>query len=222
MLNMRIVERLLLTLALLATTSLASAARIIIDTTPGTSFQGPFGEPGAAFFGQTFTLPLNAKYLTSFTFFVDGFDEPGPVEFEAVVRRWNGTLFQPVGPDLFRSSLVSTTPHVGLQTFVFGPLLIPLRTNAVQPPQYILLLSAVFDGVQDRGRVPQRGDDPLPGGNFVISHDGLFWFAGTSTSGRFDLAFRAEFIPEPSTGLLLASGLVGLFGLCWRLQHRSW
>jgi hypothetical protein len=111
--------------------------------------------------------------------------------------------------------LRSTSSGAGLQTFQFGPLAIP-----VDPlKQYLLSLSAVFDGVQGSGAMPQRGDDPLPNGQFVISNDGLFWFTATTTSGVHDLAFIAEFagefaaVPEPSFRVLLAVGcLVCLVG----------
>lgn len=201
----RVTLRLLLIIVSLIAASTASAGTITIDTTPGTSFQGPFGEPPASpFFGQTITPPLGADLLTSFTFFLER-GSNDPVVFQGVVVEWDPSSFQPTGPDLFLSGLQSTAGSAALQTFQFGPLAIPVDPAK----QYLLLLSAVSDGVPAIAAAPQRGDNPLPGGQFVISNDGQSWFTGTSASGVYDLAFIADFtttVPEPSYRFILAIG----------------
>jgi hypothetical protein len=179
-----------------------------IDTTPGDSFQGPFGEPQSPFFGQTITVPENDNVLTDFTFFVEGFNDPGSVDFVAIVSEWDSANFRPQESILFQSETQSTTKGGGLETFTFSTGGLTLNPNQ----QYVLYLKALFDGISGRGKLPQSLGNPLVGGNFVISNDGSYWFLATSASGGVDLAFRTTFstitVPEPSTifGLQQFSG----------------
>src|SRR5688572_11599371 len=111
----RVTVRVFLTMFALIAASTASAVTIRIDTTPGTSLQGPFGEPASPFFGQTLTPPLEATLLTSFAFFLEGFNDPGPVIFQGVVVEWDQSSFRPTGAELFQSGLRATAGGGGLQ-----------------------------------------------------------------------------------------------------------
>ncbi|MFM6305299.1 PEP-CTERM sorting domain-containing protein [Planktothrix sp.] len=193
-------------------------AIITIDTTPGNSFQGPFGEPASPFFGQTLTVPENDNVLTDFTFFIEGFNDVDSIDFVAIVSEWDSVNFRPQESILFQSEVQSTAQNGGLETFTFRTGGLPLNSNQ----QYILYLKAVFDGISGRGKLPQRLDNPLAGGGFVISNNGSDWFLGTrGDNGGVDLAFQATFsnsnvtVPEPSTifGLSLVLVLTRIFKL---------
>jgi hypothetical protein len=66
----------------------------VIDTTPtwnGSDGVSAFGEPGAATYGQSFTVTGTETHLDSFSFWLNDFLNPDAVDFAAYVMAWDGT-----------------------------------------------------------------------------------------------------------------------------------
>jgi len=202
------------------------------------------GEPDTATIGQTFTVGAD-NVLDSFTFWLDDIgSDIEIVNFAAFVMEWDGA--KATGSILFESVPQATTDPTGriMEQFVFNT----GGLSLVSGTQYVAFLntSNFFDGIADGARVGSPNVDAYGGGEMVILQNGadfskittFIWNnIVTSPTGNFilgiDAAFVASFstitdpsdpipdnpIPEPSTLLLLASGLAGL--AVWRRRKAT-
>lgn len=192
----------------------------MIDTTPmwnATNAVSPFGEQNTATYGQTITAPAGAPILTSFSFFLDDYMNPDTADFQAYVFAWDGQ--KATGPALFQSSPISTTNNNGNDGF--EEIAISTGTIALTAGQeYVLAFNASnqFDseiGTARWGTINNHasGPDTYAGGTFVFLNNGSDFSQLNSTpwSERDgDLAFKATFVPEPSSIMLLCLGGLGV------------
>jgi hypothetical protein len=159
----------------------------------GTSSISSFGEPNTATYGQTFTVPLDYVQLNSFSFLVDDFSDPGPINFVAYIMAWDG--FKATGDILYQSDPYTTAGSPEFETFIFstGGLLLEAEQK------YVAFLSAStqFDGVTGRGRMAIVSSNPYSGGEFVFINNGsdfnLLTSSNWASSLSIDSAFSMEF-----------------------------
>ena len=223
---------LLRSVIVLGTFTLATAsarATTLIDTTPGTTIIGNFGEPNSATYGQTITAPAVDHVLTDFTFYMDDYltlASPEFVNFEAYVYGWDTVNFHTTGPALFASAPLSSTNNGGLN----GLEAITINTGAVSLTpggNYVLFFTAsnLFNSTAGQSFFSIRDTNPYAGGHFVFSNNGnnfgqlgsTTWDGGNFGGGIYDQAFQATFVPEPSSGVL---AVVGLACLAWLKSRR--
>jgi hypothetical protein len=211
----------------------ARAGSTIFDTTPewnGSQYINSFGNPNTATYGETFIAPTN-NVLQSFTFYIEG--SAGDVaSMKAYVFAWTGSLFGgngpqgAVGPALYASpsSIVLTADGN------FDPVTVTTGgTTLTAGDQYVILLTVsnpsdfnattgqfLWGLASSQNGLPNDG-----GGGFNFFNNGSDF--GEINNGQWDdfenfgdLAFKATFtsasIPEPSSGVVLGVGVVGLLG----------
>lgn len=214
----------LIPLAILAGSFTASADSSIIIGGGG-SVQ-PFGEPDTATYGQTFTVGAD-NVLTDFSFWLDDEYADYPVSFAAYVYAWDGA--KAAGPELYASSMVSTTNNGGsdgFEQFTFNTGELALTEGE----KYIAFLSASnFFAFSDNGLayMEASGTDSYAGGDFAYYNNGSTFAALTLGAWEYvgsdlygDARFEANFtggiggaIPEPATWLMMIMGfgMTGLF-----------
>lgn len=209
--------------ALVLSTSVNAAT--VIDTTSswgGASIIG-FGESDAttsglafgATYGQVFTVG-SSNQLNSFTYLIDDYLNPNPVDFEAFVLAWDGA--KATGSILYQSSSMTTTNNAGAGGFES----FTVNTgglNLTSGNQYVAFFSAsnLFDGITGLSQWAFT-NDVYSGGDFVFFDNGddfsLLTTSNWDQLGNYDLAFSMNFtspVPEPSTYFLMLGGL-GLIG----------
>jgi hypothetical protein len=199
---------------------LSIRAGTTIDTTP--SWTGgsvaALGGNGVVAYGQTFTAPLDAPVLQSFSFFIADFDTTLPVQFQAYLASWNNSrsVFRPGTPLLFTSPVMASSggntdwQEITVNT---GNLLLTPRN------QYVFLLGTfgLFQGIQYQLKMGLiDSSSPYSGGEFVFDSQGAATAASIpaftipcdvvpGTAAGADAAFIATFeaVPEPSPAALL-------------------
>jgi hypothetical protein len=228
--NNAIVRALVFSIAIVAGLNSSRAHAQVIDTAsewlasgPNT-FEGPFGEPAFAAWGQTFVTPAGFNTLTSFSVWLqtnnESDNETDAVDFTGKVYQWDTGNLTLTGPALFSSPpqhLPFEDPPSGFKEFSFTPKL------ALDPEKtYIFFLSAhdFFNGKPGTASVGGGfNHDTYSGGDEFISESS---FADLSTSPWIpngvgaDMAFVARFsslspVPEPATyGVAASLILLGL------------
>lgn len=220
-----------MTLSALAMIFMAASPAIgqNINLAPNGNPIEPFGQPGIATMGETFTAPSPTNVLQSFQFRLanspDNGGNGGNLLFKGYVSEFDATNNSLVGPLLFQSAVTAGNGADSYVPYSFNTgflTLDPTRT-------YIAFLSA--SGLTPTASAPyafeafEGTDDTNPRGMFVYSDNGND-FASLSSQGAFsplgaDAAFSAQFTvtPEPSEFLLLGSGMSGLIGFV-RVRRR--
>jgi hypothetical protein len=183
-----------------------------------------WGKDNSQTYGQTITVPTD-NVLTSFSFWLGrtSTNFPTPSEpslsFMAYVYEWSTATSRATGPALYTSGLFThnATPATPFTEYSFGTGGLSLTTGSV----YALFLST--SGLAGSGRIQWEapGSDAYSGGDFVFQNNGentgLWTTSAWSTfSSAPDLRFEATFVgsssvvPEPSTWIMLATGLLAL------------
>jgi hypothetical protein len=178
----------------------------------GSSFIASFGIPDTQTYGQTVTVPLGLPVLQSFSFEMQ---LPTTLAFRGEVYAWDGT--RAAGPNLFESGVTSTSDGSVFQLITFNTGGITLVPGDV----YVLFASSSKDNSGHSGGGSwgvTQFDDTYAGGTSVYINNGsdtAQWTSMAWDAVPGDMAFQATFasgsgVPEPSTALLFASGLIAL------------
>ena len=186
--------------------------------------------------GQTFTVPTLDSTLNSFSFGL--LNEPefvpnnptGNFQAYSWIQAWNGTTT--TGDILFAGGLATAVAPTALggyttwYTWDIGGTGLALQPGA----QYLAFLGAdptdfslyaYTDGVIDTWEDRYSGGGTVLLGNSSLPLGGESWYSMSK-----DVSFKAEFspggvVPEPSTILLLGTGLLGLGVIVWRRKEED-
>lgn len=195
----------------------------------------PMGKPNTATYGQTFIAPSD-NVLQSFSFFLRDIGGGADLQFQGYVAAWDPALLRLSGPLLFQSAVRSGPSTSAFAQFDFEAGGVALTPGAT----YVAFVSSsgLFGSIPvttartSWGFIPTDGTDAYPGGGFVFNNSGDVFSALSTTSwsplGATDLAFEMEFssvvptvIPEPSTVLLMGTGMGLLFLGMVRKRRRA-
>ena len=181
------------------------------------------GGNGVVAYGQTFTVPLDAPVLQSFSLFLAGFGTTLPVQVQGYVASWNNSpsVFQPSTPVLFTSPVLTLSggnsdwQEITVNT---GNLLLTPGSQNV----FFLGTFGLFQGTQYQLKMQLvDSSSPYSGGEFVYDSQGaatattsptftIPWSVVPGTAAGADAAFIASFqaVPEPTAAALLLATLL--------------
>lgn len=200
-------------------------AQTIISTPGGAAPIGPFGEPDAQTFGQTFLAPSD-NILQSFTFFLS----PAPsLTFRAYVFSWDQLLGRATGPALYTSATIIGPGPIGIG---FTPITVNPGVFLDPGLAYVAFFSS--SGLGSIGEIALQSDWDSPAANlyasgaFVYLNNGenpAAWTTqtwstnrqGVGSDVRFTMVFTAT--PEPSSFVLAATALIALGGAAYRRRR---
>lgn len=169
---------------------------------------GAFGSDETNTYGETFIAP--GGDLTSFTLYFDG---SGTTDVTAEVYAWSGILLGGNGPQgTTGSALFSAPVTITGDSLTVNTGLVPLAAG----DSYILLLTNPSNDNYSNWEIDQRAHPSGSGG-------GGFGFNNGPAAGTYDdfedfgtLEYKASFTPEPSSLILLCTGVLCLAGFVRR------
>src|SRR5262249_20410656 len=154
-----------------------------------------------------------------------------PPTFQAFVAAWNGTNI--TGAPLYTSGNMTGPTGAAFVQYTFDTGGISL-TDGQQYALFISIAGANYTGNGEQDDVGAIFTNPDAAGSFIFDNNSgdfsaLFtpWTepGNIGSFGSYDLAFTANFAavaaPEPSSLVLLGSGVVCAAGFCWRRRKRS-
>lgn len=181
-------------------------------------------------FGQTFTVPVGATSIESFSFFFasNAADVTSPVTtFYAYLMAWDGT--SPQGAILYQSALRDAGPCCTIVQETFNTSGLSLSAGGT----YLAFIAPTFGSlVNTQAALNFEFLDTYAGGSAAFAHScgadlaSCSWALAPTRDNDFVATFSSTGItpvpvPEPRSVGLLAVGVVGLFGIGVTRRRRS-
>jgi hypothetical protein len=209
-----------------------AAAQTTIGAGGGGLIQS-WGKDNTQTYGQTITTPSD-NILNSFSFWLGrtstNFPDPSnpSLSFMGYVYEWSEAMSHAVGPALYTSGVFThdATPATPFTEYTFNTGGLSLTTGST----YALFLST--SGLAGSGRIQWESatGDEYAGGHFIFLNNGentSAWTTDGWSSQPSDLHFEATFagvsttVPEPSTWVMLVTGLLALGVVAMRRRRNG-
>ena len=204
--------RVLITVIVLA--GVCSPSSAIAQSTigaPGGGLIGWWGTNYTRSFGQTITVG-SVNILTDFSFWFGQSQTNYNIDYRAYVYAWDENTLRLTGSPLYDSGSRNITGsaygnHVE-QTFDLEPLAL---SSGSMYALFVEALSGGSDVANFETRRAQDTADDYAGGELIFG-TGRWWEARSNLDLRFEANFGTPsvVVPEPSTWILLATGVVGI------------
>jgi hypothetical protein len=178
-------------------------------------YWNPFGYPNTATYGELFTAPSGVSNLSSFSFYMGDTLTSGNIITGAYIATWNGSM---------AGSLLYSSPQINYDNLGNEQITVNGANVAVNPgQQYVMFLSISQYYGQSSGTsyVSQGGTNQYLNGFVYNNNSGDFnslftsaWSGPLSPDWAVNLDFNT--VPEPSSLLMLGTGILGGIGILRR------
>lgn len=203
-------------LAVLLLVAMSGFADTIVNNFNGYSdYWHPFGFPNTATYGELFTAPSGISNLSSFSFYMGSSYLSGNIITGAYIATWNGSM---AGTLLYDSGSINYD-NLGDEQITVNN-----ANVAVNPgQQYVMFLSVskFYGQSQGEAYVSQGGTNQYLNGFVYNNNSGDFnslfttaWTGPLSPDWAVNLDFNT--VPEPSSLLMLGTGILGGIGVLRR------
>jgi len=203
-------------LAVLLLFAMSAFADTVVNNFNGYSdYWNPFGYPNTATYGELFTAPSGVSNLSSFSFYMGDTLSSGEIITGAYIATWNGSM---------AGSLLYSSPQINYDNLGNEQITVNGANVAVTSgQQYVMFLSISQYYGQSSGTsyVSQGGTNQYLNGFVYNNNSGDFnslfttaWSGPLSPDWAVNLDFNT--VPEPSSLLMLGTGILGGIGVLRR------